>query len=123
MEYDNNVRATFHTNHNAGIPERRMYILGSEGTIRADVLTGTIESQRIGFDTELVTHETGASGGHGGGDQIMAEEFKDCILHGTPPAAGLDEGLASAVTCLGIDQAMTTGSVVDMTPFWAKVDG
>ena len=27
-----------------------MYILGTEGAIRADVLTGSIELQRIGYD-------------------------------------------------------------------------
>jgi len=68
IEFENNVRATFHTNCNAGIPERRMYILGTEGTIRADVLTGKIEIKKIGFDTVIENVSTNASGGHGDGD-------------------------------------------------------
>jgi len=120
MEYASGVRATFHTNCNAGIPERRMYILGSEGAIRADVRAGTIESKRIGFDTELVRHDTGSSGGHGGGDEVLAKELKDCMLEGGVPAAGLEDGLVSAVTCFGIDRACDTGKVVDMAPLWEQ---
>jgi predicted dehydrogenase len=121
IEYENNVRATFHTNCNAGIPERRMYILGTEGAIRADVITGVIQSKRIGFDTELITHDTGSSGGHGGGDEVLAVELKDCMLNGGAPAAGLEDGLTSALTCFGIDRAHATGLVVDMKEFWDQL--
>jgi predicted dehydrogenase len=121
IEYENNARATFHTNCNAGIPERRMYILGTEGAIRADVLTGVIESKRIGFDTELIQHDTGSSGGHGGGDEVLAVELKDCMFNGGTPAAGLEEGLTSAITCFGIDQAAETGKVVDMQSLWDQL--
>lgn len=31
LEFENGVRSTFHTNINSGIPERRMYINGTEG--------------------------------------------------------------------------------------------
>jgi predicted dehydrogenase len=120
MEYENGVRATFHASCLAGIPERRMYILGSEGAIRADVLTGVIESKRIGFDTELIQHDTGSSGGHGGGDEVLAAELKDCMLNGGTAAAGLDDGVTSAVTCFGIDRADEIGTVMDMAPLWKQ---
>lgn len=121
IEYENNVRATFHTNCNAGIPERRMYLLGTEGAIRADVLTGVIESKRIGFDTELINHDTGSSGDHGGGDDVLAKELRDCMVQGTLPAAGLEEGLESAITCFGIDKAHETGQIIDMEAFWSRL--
>lgn len=122
MEYENGVRATFHTNCNAGIPERRMYILGTEGAIRADVMTGSIQSKRIGFDTAMISHDTGASGGHGGGDDILAREIKDCMINGDLPASGLEDGLISAITCFGIDQAHATGQVVDMKALWGQLN-
>lgn len=118
IEYENGVRATFHTNCNAAIPERRMYILGSEGTIRADVIAGTIEIKRIGFETKLETHQLGARGGHGGGDLILANELADSMLTHKIPSVGLIEGLESAVTCFAIDQAMNSGTVVDVKPYW-----
>ncbi len=121
LEYENGTRATFHTNCNAGIPERRMYILGAEGAIRSDVLTGTIEVKRIGFDTQVEDESTTAKGGHGGGDSLLASELVDTMLNQVPPAVGLMEGLASAVTCFAIDEAMDSGKVVDLGPYWEKV--
>jgi predicted dehydrogenase len=122
LEFDNDVRVTFHTNCNSGIPERRMYICGTEGALRADVIKGTIEVQRIGFGTEIEDLSTDASGGHGGGDNILCRSIADSMLTGAPSHTSLLDGLNSAVTCFGIDDAMTTGTVVDMAPYWAKVD-
>jgi predicted dehydrogenase len=121
LEYENGVRATFHTNANAGIPERRMYILGTEGALRADVLTGKIHVKRIGWETEMRDESSGVAGGHGDGDPVLAKELADSMLNHTPPAAGLEEGLASAVTCFAIDEAMDTGKVVDVGAWWRRV--
>lgn len=121
MEYENGVRATFHTNCNAGIPERRMYILGSEGALRADVLTGKIEVRRIGFDAELEDMSTSGKGGHGGGDNVMARELADSMLDGAEPSATLTDGLIAAVTCFAIDDAMDSGRVVALQSYWDKV--
>ena len=118
LEYDNGVRATFHTNCNAAIPERRMYILGTLGALRADVLTGTIEMKRIGFDAELECLSTEGKGGHGGGDQVLTAELADSMLRHTPPSVGLVEGLEAAITCFAVDEALDTGTVVDLSPYW-----
>lgn len=121
LEYQNDVRATFHTNLNAAIPERRMYILGTEGAIRADVLTGEIHIKRIGFDTKMENKSTNAKGNHGDGDNILAKELAESMLNQTSPSVGLMEGLTSAVTCFAIDDAMDKGIVVDMAPYWEAV--
>jgi len=122
IEFQNNVRATFHTNCNAAIPERRMYILGTEGAIRADVLTGKIQIKKIGFDTQLEDVSSGASGGHGGGDQILVAELAESMLTGKQPAVGLKEGLEASVTSFAIDDALDSGKVIDVMPYWEKVD-
>jgi len=121
LEYENGVRATFHTNCNAAIPERRMYILGTEGAILADVLTGKIFIKRIGFDTQIKDESTGAKGGHGDGDEVLAKELAESMLNQTPPSVGLMEGLTSAVTCFAIDEAMDNGVVVDVDNYWNKI--
>ncbi|MFA5203802.1 MAG: Gfo/Idh/MocA family oxidoreductase [Lentisphaeria bacterium] len=120
LEYTNGVRATFHTNCNAGIPERRMYILGTEGAIRANVLTGAIETQRIGFDTKLEHVDSGVNDGHGGGDEVLARELAATMLDGAPPTVSLDAGLVSAGTSFAIDEALDTGRVVDATAYWRQ---
>ena len=122
LEYANGVRASFHTNCNAGIPERRMYIVGTEGAIQANLITGEIHLKRIGFDTQEEDASTEASGGHGGGDEVLARELAESMLKQTPPSVGMIEGVASAVTCFAIDEAMYTGTVVDLTPYWDKVE-
>lgn len=124
LEYENEVRATFHMNSNSGIPERRIHLVGTEGTIRADVITGRIELQRIGFDTTLEDHSGSAVGMHGGGDEVLAAELIDLMTgqRASNAGAGLDEGLAAAVTCFAIDDAMESGEVVSLSDYWRAVD-
>ncbi len=121
MEYENGVKATFHTNCHAALPERRMYLLGSEGAIRANLSTGAIETKRIGFDTGAVDVSSSAQGGHGGGDEILVKELADSMLNDVIPSVGMEDGLRAAVTCFAIDQAMDKGEVVDLGPFWDYV--
>jgi len=120
IEYENNVRATFHTNCNAGIPERRLYILGTEGAIRADVVSGLLEVQRIGQDEPLVDESAGVSGSHGGGDDILGPELTATMLQGTPPSVSLHAGYLSAITALGIEESRRKGTTIDMEPLWQQ---
>ncbi len=122
IEYESNVRAAFHTNIHAAIPERRMYLLGSEGAIRSDVIQGTIELARIGFNEPIQNKSSGAKGGHGGGDDILAESLKNSMLYGTEPQTSVKEGFYSSVTTFGIDRATEEGRVVQMKPIWEEAD-
>jgi len=122
IEYANGVRASFHTNCNSAIPERRMYIHGTEGTLLADVIKGSILLRRIGFDSQLEDHSTDANGGHGEGDSHLARELVESMLHGILPSSGMKEGLESSVTCFAIDAAMEQRCVVDTSPYWVQVE-
>jgi len=121
IEYANGVRATFHTNSHSAIPERRMYIIGSEGAIRSDVIGGTLEVARVGFDEPIQDRSAGVRGDHGGGDDVLARSLVASMLEGAPPRTGLEDGLKAAVTCFGIDRAMDTGRTVNMAPLWRAV--
>lgn len=121
IEFENGVRATFHTNCNAGISERRMYILGTEGALRADVLIGKIEVRRIGFEAKIEDHSTDAKGGHGEGDAYLVKDLAASMIDGTPPSVGMDNALFSSITCFAIDEAMAIGKVVDLTSFWKQM--
>jgi len=121
LEYASGVRATFHTNCNAAIPERRLYLLGTEGTLRADALTGRIEVQRIGFDTKReVIEPAGGDDGHYGGDLHMATHLARSMTEGCAPLATLDDGLRAAVSCFGVDQALDAGRVVAFDGLWEE---
>lgn len=120
LQFASGARATFHTNCASGIPERRMVICGTEGTLRADVISGQLEVKRLGFDTSLEDCRTDASGGHGGGDTILGASLADSILTGAPPLTSLEDGLRAAFTAFGIDEAQRTGTVTDLTPLWRQ---
>lgn len=121
LQYANGVCATFHTNCNAALPERRIYILGSKGTIRADATTAVVEVRKIGFDTPVQVFRPGPAGGHFGGDEVMAKAFAQSITANAEPLATLEDGIRSAVVCFGIDQALDSGQMVDLIPYWQKV--
>jgi predicted dehydrogenase len=122
LQFANGIRAAFHTNCSTAIPERRMYICGTEGTLRADVISGQLEVKRMGFDTQLEDYRTGASGGHGGGDTILGASLANTMLNGVPPLTSLEDGLRAALTVFGLDEAQRTGTVVDLIPFWGQAN-
>jgi predicted dehydrogenase len=118
LQYANGVRATFHTNCNAGLPERRMYLCGTEGSLRGDAWTGIIELQRIGHDSKVERIDTGAGGGHAGGDEVMAQGLAGTLLEGRAPLASVEEGLQSCAAAFAIDQALEEKRVVDLDAWW-----
>jgi predicted dehydrogenase len=120
LQFASGARATFHTNCSTGIPERRLYICGTEGTLRADVLTGKIEVRRFGTESPVEDCSTEASGGHGGGDGVLGQSLADSMIHGTPPLTSLDDGLRAAFTAFGMDEAQRTGTVIDLMPLWQR---
>ena len=121
IEYENGVRATFHTNCNTGLPERRMYVCGTEGTIRSDVRNGQLQVCRIGFDTEVEDVQAIKGEGHGGGDSVLAKELADSMLKGAAPAAGIEDGLFSSFTAFAIDEAMDNGTIIDLEKYYAML--
>ncbi|QHI69412.1 Gfo/Idh/MocA family protein [Tichowtungia aerotolerans] len=120
LEYKNGVRATFHANCNAAILERRMYLCGTEGALRADVICGEIEVQRIGYDTDLEVFDTNTADSHGGGDDVLGKELLDCMIDGAEPGSNLEDGFLAAITCFAIDDSMGNRAVVDLLPYWNR---
>jgi len=118
LEYANGVRASFHANSNAGIPERRFYILGSHGSLRADLLSGSIEVCEIGWETRIETIALGETDGHGGGDEIMAQALYRTMREQESPLASVREGLCSMIVALGIDQACREKRVINLHSQW-----
>jgi len=120
IEYLNGVRATFHTNCSSGLPERRMYICGTKGTIRADLFTGKVELKGIGSEETKIIIDEENKGGHGGGDPILIKELNRIMLGGKIHGIPINDAIKSTITCLGIDEAMNKGEVVDLVSLWKK---
>ena len=97
-----------------------MYLCGTEGAIRADVLSGRIEHCRIGSSTPE-RFDTGAMGGHGGGDEFLGQSLAATMLEGAPSETSLWDGLTSAVTAFAMNEAMADRSVVEVTPYLLEI--
>jgi predicted dehydrogenase len=121
LEYGNGVQATFHTNVATALPERRFYMAGTLGTLKADAVPGEIVVQRMGFKTKPENCSVIGNDPHAGGDEVLAKHIADTMLTGAAPLAGVDEGIKSAAVAFAIDQAQETGQVVDLRPTWAKL--
>ncbi len=120
LQFAAGMRATFHTNCSTGIPERRLYLCGTEGTLRADIISGSLELKRIGFGTQLEDLRSGVSGGHGGGDEHLGACLAASMRSGAEPVTSIEDGLRAAVTAFGVDEALRTGQVVDLMPMWKR---
>ncbi|MHC4914016.1 MAG: Gfo/Idh/MocA family protein [Planctomycetota bacterium] len=121
IEYASGVRATFHTNCSTAIRERRMYICGTRGTIRGDVISGQLQFKKVSLDRgEPERLDTGVSGGHGGADGTLSASLRESIVNGAPPLADPVDGLVSAATAFAVDQAMESGKVVSLAPTWKR---
>jgi predicted dehydrogenase len=119
IEYANGVRASFHTNANCAFEERRLLIVGEEGTIRADVIKGLIEAKRIGWETPTLVYKFDG-GGHGGGEPLLAEELLNCMFKDASPPLTLNDGLYSTIVALAIDKARNESCIVNLCPIWEK---
>lgn len=119
LEFDNGVRATFHTNCAAAILERRLLLLGTEGAIRADLNTGRVEFRRLGWEEPTVVYQASVAD-HGGADTHLVQAIAKWILDGKFPLTTIDHALESAITCFGIDAALDERRVVDLLPLWKQ---
>lgn len=123
LEYENGAKATFHTNLNCGIPERRMLLIGTKGTIRSDVLKGQIEYKKIGFNEKIIDCSIeNSNGGHGGGDEVLVKELQEYMTNSIEPAATIMDGLNSAFVCFAIDEAQRNETVVYLKNLWDAFD-
>ena len=123
IEYDNGVRATFHSNQNGGMPSRRMYVAGEAGCIEGDLYWGHFRYAPVAWSPHFEgsgweRSEVGNTGQHGGGDARQLAACVATLLDGAPPPAGGRAGLVASVTALAIDDARLHGSVVDLSDRW-----
>lgn len=122
LEYSKGTRATFHTNCSSGIPERRIYLCGEKGTLRADLITGEIEfSDILKKEFEKIFNPK-IKGGHGGGDKILVKELNQAIVSGYSRKNDLDNAIISAATAIMADKARKKNKVINLKPVWKKLE-
>jgi predicted dehydrogenase len=111
MEYPGGIKMNFQLTLANAIPERRMYICCTEGTIIAECFAGTVKYRR--YDEPYSTELKFAGGGHGGGDGVMAKEIMASLLNDAPlNVSGSANGLMCARVALAADESARTGRIV-----------
>jgi predicted dehydrogenase len=120
FQYRNGIRVMFQCTMSNAIPERRMYISGTEGNIVVELYALSLEYKRIGEDEMKVVNFAGD--GHGGGDSfIMKELYEESMVKGKLPACSGNEGLNSAVLALALDRSVIENKMIDLEPVWQEL--
>lgn len=119
LKYRNGTKATFQATTSNVIPERRMYFSCTEGTLILEVYSGLLTWQRL---SDPEPHQLMLKDGlHGGGDSVIMKELLETMEKGVTPRCSGRDGLDSAVVALGLDEAIASGTVVDLEPVWKRL--
>jgi predicted dehydrogenase len=126
MQYESGASLAFHTNLNTPDEHRRFCIMGTHGMAEGDFVRGylkiTARDGRVLADHDY-TKGTETKGAHYGADEMMCNDIAK-YLRGQAnslPVSILD-AMEAGIAALAVDQARASGTVVDLTETWAKLD-
>lgn len=122
LEYQNGVRATFHTNCASTMPERRIYICGTKGTLRTDVLKGILQLKILGSSETITVIDDEFKGGHGAGDKFLVNELVKAIKDKHAFYTSLDEGIKSAAIAIGAEESRKKEIIFNFEKIWKELD-
>lgn len=122
IEFENGVQLSFHANTHAGLPQRRWYLVGTEGTLEADLVSNCLT-----FRDALARHapETATVEGdpleHYGSDPAMGRDLAAHLLNDQAFPVDVTDAIIAGLTVMAADRAMATGSIVDCTTMWERL--
>jgi len=124
VEYENQVRLSFHANSHVGLAERRWYVAGTEGTLIADLVRNKLMVRRAlsRAKPERIDYANRTQDAHNGADQAMARDLLATLSAGARFPVTPFDSLEAGLTVMAIDEAMGSGQVVDCAPMWARYD-
>ncbi len=124
LEYENQVRLSFHANSHVSLAERRWYVAGTEGTLIADLVRNRLMVRRAlsRQKPERIDYGGLTADAHNGADQDMARDLLASLEQGAVFPVTPFESMEAGLTVMAIDEAMATGEVLDCRPMWARYD-
>ena len=124
VEYENQVRLSFHANSHVALPERRWYVAGTEGTLLADLARNKlmIRPALSRKKPERIEYGGVTADAHNGADQAMALDLLAAMEGRAPFPVTPFESMEAGLTVMAIDEALETGEVLDCRPMWARYD-
>jgi predicted dehydrogenase len=118
--YEDNIHVSFNVTMGVARGERRIRIVGSKAQLSGCAEDNTIVLERLHEDAkpQAIEPERLGTGGHYGGDAVLARQFVDVVGEpGTAIDASIEDGFESGVVCLAADEAARTGSTVRVQDF------
>ena len=124
VEYENQVRLSFHANSQVSLAERRWYIAGTEGTLIADLVRNQLMVRGVmdRAKPERIDYGGRTADSHNGADQSMARDLLATLETGAPFPVTPWDSMEAGLTVMAIDQAMTEGTMIHCAPIWARYD-
>jgi len=124
VEYEGQVRLSFHANSHVALTERRWYVAGTEGTLIADLVRNKLMVRRAlsRQKPERIDYANRTDDAHNGADQDMARDLLASLRDGAAFPVTPFESLEAGLTVMAIDEAMESGEVLDCRPMWARYD-
>jgi hypothetical protein len=124
IEYENQVRLSFHANSHVGLTERRWYVAGTDGTLIADLVRNRLMVRRAlsRGKPERIDFGDRTADAHNGADQAMARDLLASLEDGAAFPVTPFDSLEAGLTVMAIDEAMESGEVLDCRPMWARYD-
>ena len=127
LEYETGASMAFHTNLNVPDEHRRFCVMGAKGMAEGDFVRGNLKITRR--DGSVYLDQDYAQGGkfelkgHYGADDQMAADIAAYMRgHSDSLPVSVVDALQAGVAALALDQARTSGQVVDLTETWAEFD-
>ena len=127
LSYESGASLAFHTNLNVPDEHRRFCVMGTHGMAEGDFVRGFLKvTKRDGTtsaDHDYTKGDPAKLSAHYGADHMMVADIAG-FLRGEVASlpVGVVDALEAGLAALAMDEARTTGSIVDLTQTWAKFD-
>jgi predicted dehydrogenase len=124
VEYENQIRLSFHANSHVALPERRWYVAGTEGTLIADLVRNKLMIRRA-LDRrkpERIDYGDRTDDSHNGADQAMARDLLASLEGRAPFPVTPFDSMEAGLTVMAIDRAMDSGTMLDCSEMWSAYD-
>lgn len=125
--YESGASLAFHTNLNVPDEHRRFCVMGSHGMAEGDFVRGFLKVTRrdgtVYADHDYTQMEAQKRSAHYGADHMMVADIA-AYLRGEADSlpVGVVDALEAGLAALALDEARTSGQVVDLTETWARFD-
>ncbi len=128
LQYENGASLSFHTNINVPDEYRRFAVMGTLGMAEGDFMRGflkaTARDGSVIAEHDYTQGPLAQASGHYGADHLMVRDIVD-HLRGDKPELNVSvvDAMEAGLVALAIDEARLSGTIVDLEPVWAELDG